>query len=403
MTRLQSRALSRIVLTQFLSSLADSALLIVAMALLAERHAAPWTIPALRIFFYGASLVLAPIAGRFADAYPKGRILFVTSLAKFAGCALLIMQVDPLLAYALVGISSAAYVPAKYGILPEILSPKDLVRGNAWVEISTVISILLGVGLGSVLLSDDLLSIVNSTCSVAICAAEFLLILYGFAALTALAIPITNNVSACKLDRVRGNLRRFYHDQQRLWRDHQAGVAISVTCLFWAIAAALQFLVLQWGQEVAHLSLPQSSLLQLPVAVGLVAGAIAAARWIQLSVVVKLLPLGIAIGASLIWIAYENNVHHVILLLTGVGVLSGLLLVPMNALLQHRGALLMPTGQSIAVQGFSENLASVILLSAYGSLVTLNIPITRITTGFGLLIVFAIIAMMRRLRPVVLS
>ena len=402
MTLAQRRALSRIVLTQFLSSLADNALLIVAMALLAERHAAAWMAPALRIFFYGASLLLSPLAGRFADAYPKGRILFVTSLSKFAGCALLVMQGDPLIAYALVGISAAAYVPAKYGILPEILSSKDLVRGNAWIEVSTVLSILLGVALGSYLLSDDLFGTFTSRGSITIHAAVSILIIYALAVVTAMAIPITRRVLPDNVEKVRGTLRRFYRDQQRLWRDHQGGIAIAITCLFWAIAAALQFLVLQWGQEIAHLSLAQSSLLQLPVAIGLIAGAIAAARWIQLSVVVKLLPIGIAIGAVLIGIANDSNVRHVMFLLTAVGTLSGLLLVPMNAMLQHRGALLMPTGQSIAVQGFSENLASVILLSIYGGLVTLRIPIAQITTGFGLLVVFAVIAIMWRRQSVAL-
>jgi LPLT family lysophospholipid transporter-like MFS transporter len=285
MNRGQRRTLSLVVFTQFLGGLADNALLIVAIALLTERHTAGWTIPALRIVFYAASLLLAPLAGRFADGWPKGRVIFIGSLAKFIGCALLVGQIHPLLAYALVGISAAAYGPAKYGILPEFLSANDLVSGNAWMEISTVLSILIGVGLSSFLLTNDIVAALIPQGSIALHAAGCILIVYAMSALTALSIPSTRFILQRVAAKSSTSLQQFYLDQRRLWCDREGGIAMAVTCLFWAVAAGLQFVVLRWGQEVAHLSPGQSALLQLPVALGLVAGAAAAGQWIRLSAV----------------------------------------------------------------------------------------------------------------------
>ncbi len=400
MNRGQRRTLSLVVLTQFLGALADNALLVISIALLMERHTAAWTVPALRIVFYAASLVLAPLAGRFADAWPKGRVIFIGSLAKCIGCALLVFQLHPLMAYALVGISAAAYGPAKYGILPEFLTARDLVSGNAWMEISTVLAILIGVGASSFLLTHDVLTPLVPLGSIALHAAACLLIVYAIAALTALSIPSTRILLQRIPADAASSLQQFYRDQQRLWRDREGGIAMAVTCLFWAVAAGLQFVVLRWGQEVAQLSPGQSALLQLPVALGLVAGAAAAGRWIRLSAVLSLLPIGLMIGAALVCVANEHNLRHMVVLLTVIGVLSGLLLIPMNALLQHRGALLMHTGQSIAVQGFGENSASVLLLSTYGALVTIDAPLSAITAGFGCMVLLAVLAMMRWSRVV---
>ena len=394
MTLQQRRILLRIVVTQFLSSLADSALLVVAIALLTERHASLWMLPALRLFFYGASVLMAPITSIFVDRYPKEQILVVTSMAKFVGCALLVLQVHPLVAYALVGTSAAAYVPAKYGMLPELLPADALVCGNAWLEVSTVLSVLLGIGIGSYLLSNDLLAGLLPKESVMLHAAVVILAIYALTVATSSTIPATGCARHTAAVDTHRYVLRFYLDQQRLWRDPEGCVAITVTCLFWAAAATLQFIVLRWGQEVAHLSLSQASLLQLPVALGLVTGALAAGRWITLPSVVKLLPIGLAVGGTLIGLSTAHDLFIVAGLLTAVGVLSGLLLIPMNALLQHRGALLMPAGQSISVQSFSENLVSTVFLSAYGALSTFGTPVTGVIAGLGVLVIVTILMML---------
>lgn len=370
------RAFLGVVAAQFFSSLADNALLVVAISVLLERAAPTWMTPALRGMFCITYLCCAPIAGRVADRFPKGRVMLVTSIVKLIGCALLLAQVHPLLAYALVGAGAAVYGPAKYGILPELLPPSDLVAGNAWIEITTVLSILLGLALGSVLMS----RVQSDTVQ----ALLWLLVLYAGAAVAAglIQAPCAGVIRA-----VVGHARDgFFASQKRLWCDRQAGTALAVTALFWAVAAVLQFLVLRWGQQIAHLSLAAASLLQLPVAVGMIGGAVMAGRWITLSSTLRLTPIGLALGTLLLAMTAVQQVLWLVLLLTAVGVLAGLLLVPMNALLQQRGALLMGSGQSIAVQSFAENLASVVLLAGYAASVAADWSIDRVALVAGLLV-----------------
>ena len=428
---LRGRAFVGVVLAQLLSALADNALLIAAIALLAERAAAPWMAPALRISFYAAYLLLAPVAGRVADALPKNRVLLGTAIARLLGCLLLLAGVHPLLAYGLIGAAAAAGGPARYGILPHILTPRDLVAGNAWLEGVTVAAILFGVGLGSVLLdgvglgamagvhggshavgdlightaghtagqtvgqaaaqaaaqaSDHVIGHATSHTAVAAIA-----VIYMFAVLASLLIP---RVALRSTARDRHNphssgdyLRTFWRCQQRLWRDRLGGIAMAVTCLFWAMAAVLQFLVLRWGEQIGHFSLAASSLLQLPVALGMIAGAACAGGRIRITRAPHLVPLGVLIGALVMALALVREWRALVALLSLVGVLSGLLLIPMNALLQHRGHALMASGQSIAVQSFGENLAAVVLLSIYGVLVAAGLSVAALTVACGAAVV----------------
>ena len=375
-----------LVSTQFLSSLADNALLIIAVALLLQRHAPAWMTPGLRILFYLCYLLLAPVAGLLADRYRKSRVLFATGLVKMAGCGLLIAHIHPLIAYALVGFGAAAYVPAKYGSLPELLAPDDLVTGNAWIEVTSVLSILLGVALGSWLLSgggfvaDDVPDLRTQI------GLHYLAIVYALAAACALLIR-----SPCPLhdatQLVTAPVRRFMQAQALLWRDLQAAQSLAVTSLFWGVAAVLQFLVLRWSQDRFALSLAQGALLQLPVALGMIGGALVAARWIALNRINALLPVGIAMGVLLILIAATAQIWLAIILLTTVGILGGMLLVPMNALLQNRGQTLLSAGQSIAVQNFSEHLAAVGLLAAYGVMEYLAEPLQASIVGTGAIVI----------------
>src|SRR5689334_1061712 len=142
-----------IIAAQFFSSLADNALLIAAIALLRELHEPAWMTPALKQSFVVSYVVLAPLVGAFADSMPKGRVMLITNAVKIAGCALMLMALHPLVAYALVGLGAAAYSPAKYGILTELLPPQQLVVANGWIEGTTVGSIILGTALGGSLIS----------------------------------------------------------------------------------------------------------------------------------------------------------------------------------------------------------------------------------------------------------
>lgn len=388
------RAFLSVVLAQFLGSLADNALLIAAIALLVERHAPSWTAPALRICFYLAYVVLGPFAGAVADAAAKSRVLVATSFVKLAGCALLLVHVHPLLAYALVGLGASPSSPARYGILPELLPSSELVLANAWIEAATVLSILGGVVLGGVLI--DPRQMVAHLGSPARSAIAGILVLYALAALAALAIPRGSASNPAALAHPARLVEAFMASTARLWRDRMAGLAMATTCVFWAVAAALQFLVLRWAGEALGMPLSQAALLQGVLALGIIAGAALSARFVPLSRAPALLPAGLAVGVLIVLTLQVRTPLAAACLLAAVGALSGLLLVPMNALLQSRGSCLMHPGQSIAVQNFSESLAALVVLLVYGASTFMRAPLAATVAGFGALIFCASLALVRQ-------
>lgn len=383
------RALASVVGAQFLSSLADNALLIVAIDLLMQQHAPGWMTPALRVFFYVSYVLLAAFAGAVADAAPKDRVLMATNLVKLGGCGLLLWHVQPLVAYALVGLGAAAYSPAKYGILPELLPQDALVGANGWIEATTVLSILFGVALGS--------SLVGSSQALVAIGAVYLL-----AAACTLAIPHNPARDRAALAHPGLLLRDFRHSLGLLWRDPDARISLAVTSLFWAASATLQFMVLRFAAERLGLKLSQGALLQIAVAIGMALGALGASRWFPLPRARRALPLGVVLGAAVLLMTLVTQPIVAAVLLVAIGALAGLLLVPMNALLQSRGLLRMNPGQSIAVQNFNESLASLAMLGVYGALLYFDAPLLPTLAGFGGFLVLAmagITVWSRRLGP----
>jgi len=383
------RALTSVVGAQFLSSLADNALLIVAIDLLMQHHAPGWMTPALRVFFYVSYVLLAAFAGAVADAAPKDRVLMATNLVKLGGCGLLLWHVQPLVAYALVGLGAAAYSPAKYGILPELLPQDALVGANGWIEATTVLSILFGVALGS--------SLVGSSQALVAIGAVYLL-----AAACTLAIPHNPARDRAALAHPGLLLRDFRHSLGLLWRDPDARISLAVTSLFWAASATLQFMVLRFAAERLGLKLSQGALLQIAVAIGMALGALGASRWFPLPRARRALPLGVVLGAAVLLMTLVTQPIVAAVLLVAIGALAGLLLVPMNALLQSRGLLRMNPGQSIAVQNFNESLASLAMLGVYGALLYFDAPLLPTLAGFGGFLVLAmagITVWSRRLGP----
>jgi hypothetical protein len=145
---LMKRGFYTIMSAQFFSSLADNALFVGAVALLRAGGAPEWQQAALVPMFALFYVILAPFVGAFADALPKGKVMFISNAIKVVGCLLMLFGSHPLMAYAIVGLGAAAYSPAKYGILTELLPPSQLVKANGWIEGLTIASIILGVLLG---------------------------------------------------------------------------------------------------------------------------------------------------------------------------------------------------------------------------------------------------------------
>jgi MFS family permease len=378
-----NRAMRAVLGAQFFTSLADNALLIVAIGLLVERAAPAWMTPALRICLYLAYVALAPFAGRLADAFPKGRVMLLSNVVKLGACLLLAADAHPLLAFGAIGVIGVTYGPAKYGILAELVPADQLVKANAWIEMSTVASILGGTALGGLLLAPP-----YAVASPAHSASLAIAGIYVVSALFAAAIPAR---APAQVSRTAG----FRRDLALLWRDPDGKISLAVTTLFWAVAAALQFLVIQWAGAVLGLTLSQSALMQCFLAVGMVAGAAGVSRWVTTARAMAVLPGGFALGAAILAMTLVSDLWLACAMLLATGIVAGIVLVPMNALLQQRGDALMGPGVSIAVQSFNENLASLVFLAAYGALLALDVPVRAILAGFGVLVLALMAAIVR--------
>ena len=397
---------------QFFSSLADNALLIAAIALLVQLNAPAWMTPLLKLFFVLSYVLLAAFVGAFADSRPKGNVMFITNTIKFIGCVAMLFSVHPLMSYAIVGLGAAAYSPAKYGILTELLPPEKLVAANGWIEGLTVSSIILGTVLGGVLISStvsqsllawDMPTLDTGIDTPAESAILIIMMIYVVAALINLKIPDTGARYVSQKTNPIELIKDFSVCFKTLWNDRLGQISLAVTTLFWGAGATLQFIVIKWAQVALHMNLSQGAILQAISAVGVAGGAMWAAWRIPLRHSLRVLPYGIAMGFVVCILAVYNsdilpnttlmtigklevslNLLPAYILLIIVGWLAGYFVVPMNALLQHRGHVLMSAGHSIAVQNFNENISVLTMLLVYSLLIWLDAPIQFVIIGFGL-------------------
>ena len=400
-----NRGFYTIMCAQFLSSLADNALLIAAIALLTSINAPDWMTPLLKLFFVVSYVCLAAWVGIFADSMPKGRVMFLTNFVKAVGCLLMLFGGHPLLAYAIVGVGAAAYSPAKYGILTELLPPQKLVVANGWIEGLTVGSIILGVVLGGVLIKPEIAQSIldlfhldalglSSFAEAAIFAIAFV---YLAASAVNLAIPDTGvRYPPQKFDPV-DSIKGFVKSCRLLWSDRLGQISLSVTTLFWGAGAVLQFLVLKWCDHALGMDLSQGAVMQAVVSLGIAVGAFLAAAKVPLKKSLNVLPMGICMGVLVVGTSYFTRdiapagglslfgfelswaVMIAGLIMILVGICAGFFVVPMNALLQHRGHVLMSAGRSIAVQ----NSSILVMLGVYSLLIKadLSVPATMMIFG----------------------
>jgi len=389
------RGFYTIMAAQFFSSLADNALLIAAIALLIEMHTTEWMKPMLKLFFTISYVVLAPFVGAFADSMPKGKAMFLTNTIKVAGCLLMFFTVHPLLAYAIVGFGAAAYSPAKYGILTELLPPEKLVAANGWIEGTTVGSIILGTVLGGALISPTVSSALlavdiphfdTGIDTPAESAILIIAVFYVIAAAFNLKIPDTGARYPHQQRNPIKLVSEFLHCNATLWRDKLGQISLAVTTLFWGAGATLQFIVLDWAKSALGMPLNKAAILQGVVAVGIALGAVLAARFIPLKGSLRVLPVGVAMGVLVPVMTIVSSEMAAYPVLVLVGAMAGFFVVPMNALLQHRGHVLMSAGHSIAVQNFNENLNILLMLGLYALLVRLNLHVNWIIVMFGLFV-----------------
>jgi MFS family permease len=411
-----------IMAAQFFSSLADNALLIAAIALLYQLQAPAWMTPLLKLFFVLSYVLLAAFVGAFADSRPKGKVMFMTNTIKIVGCMAMLFSTHPLLAYAIVGFGAAAYSPAKYGILTELLPPEKLVAANGWIEGLTVGSIILGTVLGGMLISNKLSTIllgfdlpmietgIDTSPEAAICV---IAVIYLIAAGFNLRIPDTGAVYPKQESNPIRLIKDFKHCFHTLWKDRLGQISLAVTTLFWGAGATLQFIVLKWAESALGMSLSQGAILQAVVAFGVAGGAIYAAARIPLNKALGVLKYGVMMGVLVMIMAiYRKDLLPEVsidlglfsiplylfityIFLITIGWMSGYFVVPMNALLQHRGHVLLSAGHSIAVQNFNENLSVLAMLCLYALLIWLDVPISIVILLFGSFVCLIMIFIMR--------
>jgi MFS family permease len=382
-----------IMAAQFFSALADNALLIAAIFALREMQAPSEYEPLLKTFFTVSYVLLAAFVGAFADSMPKWRVMFISNTIKIVGCIMMFFSVHPLIAYAVVGLGAAAYSPAKYGILTEYLPHRLLVVANGWIEGLTVGAIILGVVIGGLLIKPEIaysiLSFdfpvidtgIDTTREMAVAIVG---VLYLIASIFNLYIPDTGVDHKALKKNPFYLIHEFNHCLMLLWRDKLGQISLAVTTLFWGAGATLQFIVIKWSEVALGLDLSKSSMLQGVVAVGVAIGAIAAAKFITLRKSVRVIPLGIAMGIIVLVMNFVHDVRIAVPLLIVIGALSGFFVVPMNALLQHRGHILMGAGHSIAVQNFNENLSILAMTGLYYVMIRNDVSIYVVVTLFGL-------------------
>ncbi|QDD11783.1 lysophospholipid transporter LplT [Candidatus Methylopumilus rimovensis] len=385
-----SKGFIPLLIAQFLSALADNALLFAAIALLAKINSPHWHQPLLLQFFVISYIILAPFVGGIADAYPKGRVMFYSNAIKFIGSLSMLLGMQPLYAYAIVGVGAAAYSPAKYGILTELLPPKELVMANGWMEGSTVFAIILGSIIGGALAQfDPLVAIIIITG------------LYLLAAIFNRYIPALPVDHKLPKKNPLYMIKDFWHAFKILWKDPEGQLSLAVTTLFWGAGASLRLIVIAWAGYALQFNLEESTRLTAMVAFGIAIGSVIAARYISLKDSVRVLPAGILMGGFVMTMTIIHDWQIAALIFLFIGALCGFFIVPLNALLQHRGHILIGAGHSIAVQNFNENIGILLLSGTYTWMVREEFSINSIILLLGLFVSVTMLAIYKHYKKII--
>lgn len=400
-----NRGFFNILAAQFFSALADNALLFAAIALLKSLDAPDWHVPVLQQSFACAAIFLAPFVGPFADALPKGQVMLISNSLKMGGCMAMLLGLHPVLAYGCVGIGSAMYSPAKYGILSEYFPPDKLVWANGWMEGLTVAAIIIGAIVGGLLTGDivgDFVAshlheeffglAINSASNIAIAVIFAIYFLATLANLNIPKLPIDHKISK----RAPWFLITDFADSfKQLWIDPLGQVSLAVTTLFWGAGTTLRLVILTWGTTALGLTVERAAQLTAVVAVGIAIGAALAGKEVQLTHAVRVLRIGLFMGLTVAATVFVSDWRLALLFLLAIGVMGGYFVIPMNALLQHRGHRLMGAGHSIAVQNFNENIGILLMLGAYALMLKLGLSIQAVAVSLGLFLTLTIGLLMR--------
>ena len=377
---LLNKGMKAVLISQFITAFADNAILFAILAQLSARRYPEWSQPMLQMVFVLTFIVLAPFVGQIADSFPKGRVMLLSNGCKLIGAVVICLGADPFLGYGLIGVGAAAYSPAKYGILGELTTGEQLVKANGLIEASTIVAILLGSVTGG-FLSDYHIMMALILCTV----------MYGLAALTNLSIPRLPPAKTGLSRNPRTMMSTFFRATVSLWKNQESRFSLTGTSLFWGAGVTLRLMLVLWVPAALGITgQTMPTLLNAMVAVGIVAGAGLAARFITLETVRRCMPAGILIGVMVIIFTFQTSVIPANITLILLGVFGGLFVVPLNALLQKRGKETVGAGNAIAVQNMGENGAMLLMLGLYSLAVKAGVPVVVIGAAFGSLFALAI-------------
>jgi MFS family permease len=392
---------------QFASGLADNALLILGIAFLSEQGYPGWWAPLLKFSFTLSYVFLAPLMGPLADAFSKAKLMACMNALKVVGVAFIFTSFHPMLAFAIAGMAASAYAPAKYGLVTETVPADQLVKANGWLEVTVVMSVILGTACGGLLVASksfvwmstlnlsfiELLGLSLETQYAGPLLS--LIVIYSIAGLLNFGIPSVNIRYVQQSMKPIALFKNFIQSNRILWQDPVGKLSLAVTTLFWGIGAVVQFAVLLWAKEALNMPLEQASLLQAVVAFGVIFGAGMAGHYVALQNAYKVLPLGLWLGLSLPALAFSTSLWIAIPLMLITGFAGGMLMVPMNAVLQNRGYILLTAGRSIAVQGFNENASVMVMLGVYSGLLALELPLQWVMVIMGSVMTLGMVYLMR--------
>jgi MFS family permease len=392
---------------QFASGLADNALLILGIAFLSEQGYPGWWAPLLKFSFTLSYVFLAPLMGPLADAFSKAKLMACMNALKVVGVAFIFTSFHPMLAFAIAGMAASAYAPAKYGLVTETVPADQLVKANGWLEVTVVMAVILGTACGGLLVASksfvwmstlnlsfiELLGLSLETQYAGPLLS--LIVIYSIAGLLNFGIPSINIRYVQQSMKPIALFKNFIQSNRILWQDPVGKLSLAVTTLFWGIGAVVQFAVLLWAKEALNMPLEQASLLQAVVAFGVIFGAGMAGHYVALQNAYKVLPLGLWLGLSLPALAFSTSLWIAIPLMLITGFAGGMLMVPMNAVLQNRGYILLTAGRSIAVQGFNENASVMVMLGVYSGLLALELPLQWVMVIMGSVMTLGMLYLMR--------
>lgn len=348
-----------LLLAQFLSAFADNAILFTVIAIVMQSPAqASWYVPALQSVFLIAFVILAPWVGGFADNYAKSRVLIIANLIKAAGAGLLLLNLEPLMAYCVVGMGAAIYSPAKYGILPELAGHEFLVKANSWIEGSTILAILSGMVIGAKVADYSTQWALAGTIILFITSAVVTLLLPA-----RIHVPVPEHKNKAVS---RSKVMAFGKQMGQFFTTPRSRFAMLGGALFWATAATLRVIIVAWAPLILlSKNATEIAELTLFLAVGIIAGSAIVPGLIPLEHLRRARIPAYLMGLFIVGLSLTNAIWPARFTLLFIGMMGGMFIVPVNAALQEQGRQSIGSGSAVALQGFFQNLTMLAAVGGY--------------------------------------